>query len=416
MIRIITPLLLVLALLGCNPTLTTFKFIYNDEGPNQEIAQRMEQLLESTYYNTDIVLVKGLGTEQNLDSLMRGNADIGLVENYIKYRDGVNSAFSIYSEVLHIFYREDMEVESFADLMSDRIVYIGLPESPTYNMMMDLFDFYALDLSRIVVTSQMAQAEVIVELTNILDLNRLKQYKGYSLFSFEEVSEIGEASTLKGISLKYPRMTPFLIPQGTYIGFANRPIVTLSVDLVMMVRSDMGEIAVNDFTKTMLRNRQIFTSIDPLLYEGLQEDFDQGKLNIPLHEGARIFLSRDEPSFIERYAELGGVILSLVIAVWSGLVSLTKWQAQKKKDRIDEFYEDLIKTKNSIPSIRTLREAIEKIRLIQAAQNKAFELLISEELVANESFRIYMELSKETINELRSKVRALKKMQTQSIS
>ncbi len=90
------------------------------------------------------------------------------------------------------------------------------------------------------------------------------------------------------------------------------------------------------------------------------------------------------------------------------MVSLTKWQAQKKKDRIDEFYEDLINIKNKIASLRKPNEVIDKIKQVKTSQNKAFELLISEELVANESFRIYMELSKETVNELRSKLKSIK--------
>lgn len=408
--RLITFLTFAILFASCNITVTSFTFIYNDEGPNKEIAQRMEQLLESTYYNVDIMLIEGVGTEENLDSLVAGTVDIALVENYVNFREGINSAFSVYSEVLHIFYREEFEVSSFQELVYDKTLYIGKQESPTYNLMMDLFRFYDIDINRISVTFEMSQGDVIVELTNLLDREMLQQYRGFKLYSFETARDMGEASTVEGISLKYPRMSPFVIPKNSYWGFTPAPVVTLSVDLVMMVRSGLGEVAINDFTKTMLRNRQIFTGIDPLLYYGMQEDFDQGRLNIPLHEGSRTFLDRDEPSFVERYAELGGVILSLIIAAWSGLVSLTKWQAQKKKDRIDEFYEDLINIKNSITTLKEIKPVVEHIRHIQTAQNKAFELLISEELVANESFRIYMELSKETINELRSKLRALKSL------
>jgi len=406
--------LLFLAFTSCNPILTRFTFIYNNEGPNKKIAERMEELLESTFYNTDIMLIEGIGTEENLDSIMLGFVDIALVENYVKYREGINSAFSVYSEILHIFYRADKEITSFEELVYDKNLYIGDEGSPTHNLMLDLFKFYNVDYSRISVTPIMAQGEVIVELTNILTPERLDQYTGFRLFSFEEGENREGSSVVQAISLVYPRLTPFTIPNGTYMGYASSSIATLSVDLVMMVRSGMGEIPVNDFTKTMLQNRQIFTPIDPLLYNGMREDFDQGKLNIPLHEGARVFLDRDEPSFIERYAELGGVILSLVIAIWSGLVSLTKWQAQKKKDKIDEFYEDLIKIKNKIGGLKKMNETVEKIRHVQSSQNKAFELLISEELVANESFRIYMELSKETINELRSKLKALKNLQSRT--
>ena len=276
---------------------------------------------------------------------------------------------------------------------------------------MDLFEFYGIASSETNVTFEMGQADVIVEFTNLFTLEELDQYDGFKLFSFDEIESLGSASIVEGISLKYPRLSPFVIPQNAYWGFTEKPIVTLSVDLIMVVRSGLLEVTVNDFTKTMLRNRQIFTSIDPLMFEGLQEDFKQGILNIPLHEGARTFLDRDEPSFFERYAELGGVMLSIVIAIISGLISLSKWQAQKKKDKIDEFYEDLMNIKNVIPKINTLPVAAEKVRNVQASQNKAFEMLIEEKLVANDSFRIYMELSKETINELRGKMRVLKARQ-----
>ncbi len=406
--KIIVPILIIITSISCNPTLTTFTFIYNDEGPNKEIALKMEELLESEYYNVDIRLIKGVNTNANLDSLVSGNVDIALVENYVDYMEGVNSAFSVYSEVLHIFYSDQVDGSSFESLIHDNLIYIGRESSPTHNLMMDLFNFYGLDPSRISVTMNMPEADVIVELTNLFSQEKLMSYEGYNLFSFDDVDALGNASIVEGISLKYPRLSPFVIPRNAYWEFTTQPVVTLSVDLIMVVRSGMLEVSVNDFARTMLRNRQIFTAIDPLLFNGLKEDFDKGILNIPLHEGARTFLDRDEPSFIERYAELGGVILSIVIAIVSGIISLTKWQAQKKKDEIDEFYEDLMNIKNAIRTIHTIPDAIRKVKHVQAAQNKAFEMLIAEKLVANESFRIYMELSKETIGELRRKMRLLK--------
>lgn len=393
---------------SCNPTLTTFTFIYNDEGPNEEIAMRMEQLLEREFYNVDFQIIKGVSTNAILDSISSGNVDMGLVENYVNYQPGVNSAFSVYSEVLHIFYKEDIDGSSFKNLVYSAPIYIGREESPTYNMMMDLFDFYGLDLSNINVTFNMGEAGTVVELTNLFTKDELQNYQGYKLFSFDDVANLGNASSVEGIVLKNPRLSPFVIPEKAYWSFTSSPVVTLSVDLIMIVRSEMLEVSVNDFAKTMLRNRQVFTSIDPLLFNGLREDFNQGILNIPLHEGARTFLDREEPSFIERYAELGGVILSIVIAIFSGIVSLSKWQAQKKKDKIDEFYEDLMNIKNAIPKINEIPAAIQKVKHVQASQNKAFEMLIAEKLIANDSFRIYMELSKETINELRGKMRIIK--------
>ena len=57
--KIFALLIIAILVVSCNPTLTTFTFIYNDEGPNREIALRMEELLESSFYNVDIKLIEG---------------------------------------------------------------------------------------------------------------------------------------------------------------------------------------------------------------------------------------------------------------------------------------------------------------------------------------------------------------------
>ena len=63
--------------------------------------------------------------------------------------------------------------------------------------------------------------------------------------------------------------------------------------------------------------------------------------------------------------------------------------------------------KNDLPNIRSVKEAQAKIGEIKSEQNRAFKMLINEELSANESFRIYMELSKETIAELTNRAKSI---------
>lgn len=401
-------ILVTLVLASCNPTTVKFSLIYNPEGPNPEVGSNMKRVLEDEF-NVDFKLIEGVHTNANIDSLILGKIDFALVENYIPYRKGVNSAFSFYKKILHIFYDKDLNPSSFKELIYDKVVFVGRQGSPSYYMMMDLFDFYGLDKNRIEVSFNIVQSEVVVLLSTLLSVEELIGFRDFKLYSFDDIDTyIRGGSSVEGISLKYPRIDPFIVPSNTYGNFTENPVVTLSIDVVMMVRSGLGNIAVTDLTKTMLRNRQTFAPIDPLLYDGMREDFDQSKLNFPLHEGARVFLDRDEPGFLERYAELGGVVFSLVIAIVGGLISLAKWQTQKKKDKVDEFYEELLIVKNTIPKMKTVKEGLEKIRAVQGSQNRAFEMLISEELVANDSFRIYMELSKETIGELRGRMRIIK--------
>ena len=144
-----------------------------------------------------------------------------------------------------------------------------------------------------------------------------------------------------------------------------------------------------------------------MISQDLKEDFSRASLSFPLHNGARIFLDRDEPSFMERYAELIGVIFSILIAFMSGVYSLSGWMKQRKKDRIDVFYEQILHVKVIINKLNDIKDVVRHIRQIQADQQKAFQMLIDEKLRADESFRIYMELSKETIQELKFRYKRL---------
>ena len=121
-------------------------------------------------------------------------------------------------------------------------------------------------------------------------------------------------------------------------------------------------------------------------------------------------MDRAEPNVFERYAELGGVIFSIMLALISALISLTKWNAQRKKDRVDVFYQELMDIKGQIPDIKIIQDGAKIVRKIKATQDKAFKMLIDEELTADESFRIYMELSKETINDVKLRVQQINRV------
>ena len=144
--------------------------------------------------------------------------------------------------------------------------------------------------------------------------------------------------------------------------------------------------------------------ISPLVFLDLNENFDHTELNFSLHDGARIYLEKDEPGFFERYAEMIGVLFTLILAGVSGLVSLAKWRNQNKKDRIDTFYKRVLDVQVRIPHLKSRSDVIEALNHLEEGKQEAFSLLIDEKLSANESFRIYMELHKEIQQELECKL------------
>ncbi|MEM9324326.1 MAG: TAXI family TRAP transporter solute-binding subunit [Bacteroidota bacterium] len=406
----------VLALLGillvfnsCQPSKLKYRLFHDVHEPDGRISAAIKEVMERNH-NVEIELVIGQGSFANLDSIAEGVADIALIENFVPLQERVRSVTLFYPKILHIFYLDDgrPEPSSFSELLYGRKVYIGEVGTSSHLFMQDIFAFFDLDTTKFEITKNVFDTEVLAGFTDIVPLKDVETLRSFKLYSLDNLHNFGKGSIAEAIALRFPQVRPFIIPQTSYRDITDKPIVTLESDALLVVREDLRENFVYDLTRTIYNEKQDFTNLSPLIFRGLDETFDRSILSFPLHEGARVFLDRDEPGFLERYAELVGVIFSIAIALVSGIISLSKWQRQKKKDRVDIFYKDLMEIKNH--KIASSQEGVTMIQEIQQSQNKAFDMLINEELEANESFRIYMELSKETINELRGRVRALKAM------
>lgn len=396
---------------SCNPTETQYTILYSTDEPIGEICRKLETTLEQNFYNVDIKLIIGEGSEANIDSVSKGVVDFTITENHIEYEEGVSSVLVFYPQVLHIFYKGE-EPPSFKELFENKKVFIGVPGSGSYKFLMDLFTFFQVDQSKVVITENaFDEFDVYAGFSDIIPADNLQSLADFNLYSFDDVTRFGKGSIAEAICLKYPKVKPYIIPQSTYGKLTASPVLTISSNAVLVCRSSLLDYTVTDMIKTIFKEQEVFTSISPLIFTGLDEGFDRSNLTFPLHNGARVFLDRDEPGFFERYAELAGVLFSIVIAVVSGIISLSRWQKQKKKDRVDVFYKVLMEIKNESTNLKSVRDTQQKIKEIQDSQNKAFEMLINEELEANESFRIFMELSKETISELRARVKYLRALE-----
>lgn len=397
---------------SCNPTTLDFTIIYSPDEPLGEITKQLEIVLERNF-NVDIILSIGEGSESNIDSVASSKIDFTIAENHVPFKEGVSSVLVLYPQILHVFHSKTYEPSSFQELVTNKKVYIGTEGSGSYRFMMDLFEFFSVDVSTVdVSTSPWDDFDVYAGFSDVLSKEDLINLSNMKLYSFDDVNKVGKGSIVDAIVLKHPLVNTYIIPEGAYGDITKMPIATISSDAVLVCRSDLWDETISDMIKTIFKEKQIFNNISPLMFKSLTENFDRSRLNFPLHNGARIFLERDEPSFFERYAEMFGVILSITIALISGIISLSKWQKQKKKDRVDVFYKVLLDIKQQLPNIKTSSEAITKIKEIKDSQNKAFEMLINEELIADESFRIFTELSSETIEEVKDRARFLKRKES----
>jgi hypothetical protein len=193
-------------------------------------------------------------------------------------------------------------------------------------------------------------------------------------------------------------MQPKVIPALTYDLPGNSDaLLTVAVDTLLVTRKEVSEAAVYELTKTLLEQKPRFTAIAPHLFAGINDTFDPLTLNFPLHRGARAYLERDNPGFIERYAETINMLVYLTFLLISAFLAFARWREQRKKDRIDTFYHRVLSICDEVPP----RPAEQRLAELHAIEREAFDSLISEKLSANESFRIFTDLLATARNDIR---------------
>lgn len=389
---------------GCQDKKDQITLYYSINEPMGAIARTVQHILEDEL-DLEVKTIIGEGSLSDINSIRENSAQLALIENHIGFQPGVNSLMPVYPQILHIFYKSmGNEQVDLKTIVKNKRVFIGHKRDGSHLFTLNLFEHFDIDTTGFSITENPFNAQVLIGFSDIISDADLAGLHDFQLYSFDDVSKFGYGSKAEGLALKFPKVKPFIIPKDTYMELSKKPLLTVSSDVVLVTNSQLDNDLAYDISKAIFRNLQEFNHISPLISQDLNENFDRASLSFPLHEGARVYLDRDEPTFLERYAELFGVGFSVFLALLSSLYSLTRWTKQRKKDRIDVFYEGLMKIKKISRKPLNRKEILLFINKIKMEQEKAFQMLVDEKLLANESFKIYMELSKETMTELKSKL------------
>jgi TRAP-type uncharacterized transport system substrate-binding protein len=388
---------------GCHKQPDNYTILGNIEEPQNQIALTISSVL-NRHLDDSVVFINGVGSLANLDSLESGKADFGIVDNYSRFSDKVSSVLPIYPQLLHILYRKEMSPQSLRELFTMGKIFAGIEGSGTKRFVDELMRDAGIEKSACTFVDEydFFEADVIFAFTDLLTQEELRDLEGYHLYSIDEVDNLGKGSLVEGICTRHPQFEPYVIARNLYGSFTERAILTLKVDAVLVCRSDLDPTFVYNTIQTLSENSQDLKNINPLLYQ-FSSDFDQRKLSFTLHAGSREYLDRNTPSIFERYAELIGVIVTLLVTLASTVYTIRKWQLQKKKNKIDVYYQRLISIRQKIQSAQHADVLVALRAELQAAQEDTIDLVTKEKLLADDSFVIFLNLSKIVSDEIDKK-------------
>jgi len=90
-------------------------------------------------------------------------------------------------------------------------------------------------------------------------------------------------------------------------------------------------------------------------------------------------------------------VITLMVGVVSGIFAVVRIYRIRRKNRLDEFLVEVIGIRNSVKPDSSEDERAAATASIRGLQDEAFALLVDEKLAADDSFRIFTELSNDTI-------------------
>ena len=395
------------AAVGCRRPATELRLLAPQLPADAEIAENLIELFgENSPIELTLVPVLDDAVSM-LDALEEGHADLAFASNTQPFRKDVLTVIPLYPSVLHIIYQAERDASSSRSLLEGASIFAGPPGSAPRQLLNNILDNLRIAPGDISFVDSPDKRPDVLLIYAPISPGRVRKYMEetagdirYKLLSLGTPAEIGTGSMVDRVVLLNPKLIPFVIPAGTYGELNPEPVVSLAVDKLLVARSDVPAAAIYDLIGEILRLRPALAAQRPGLFTDLNADIDDTKSTFIVHPGAQDYAQREEPTLIERYSGVAEVVVTLLIGLVSGSYAIMKIIRIRRKNRIDVFYADAIALRESVDDATdaaTRREVKEKLR---ALRNKAFEQLIDEKLAADDSFRIFVALCTDIVEEI----------------
>lgn len=359
------------------------------------------------------------GSLGNIRLLMEKKADFAVIQNTLDYNDleyskdelnqNIKTVLPLYTQNLFIIYKNINPHKNIVDLIKGKRVGMGPKDGGTAWFVKSLLGYYGLredDYKPVYTkfTENIVGVDIDISCSvtsynnpRIISMMRNPDLSIFSLGNPENIAIGG--SSVNGINLRNTTLFPFIIPKDTYINTPKEPILTISTFGVLICRADLDEDMIYDIMESVVNNKSLIINENPI-FNIIHEEFNHSNLRFPLHNGVNMYLDRSKPSFLVKYAEVIALIITLLIIFSGAIRSLNNWSKLKKKNRIDVYYQKIIdldaeiKNSNSKDKLEALVSKVFKIR------DEAFQKLIDEKLIADESFNIFLRIQEDSLKRI----------------
>lgn len=361
-----------------------------------------------------------------IDLINTKKIDIGIVKNDVEIGSGFNNVrtlLPLFPDVLLILSRNDstssiqhLFTHSKAAVILDKeeeMAIVGKFLKKNGTSSDNIGTIHASDTDGI--TEALNEYDVLILFASLNSQSVrsiLRSWNG-TIYSLDDPALMGKGSIVDGFCMAYPKAVPFIIPKGIYAQWPLKPVLTFAVYDVLVCHKDLDSNMAYDLVQSIYDHRQSLSE-ENFEFGMLDNNFESHKFSFPLHEGTVKYITRDQPTFWERESEVIGLLVSILVLTSGGLTTLFKYFKQRRKNRVDSYYQKVLYVANHARETRDPEKKRKYLSELFLIRNNAFEQLIAENLDANESFTIFVNLLHGAIHELERDI--LASLQEQNIS
>lgn len=408
----------ILTFAGCisknSLTILADRPVYPEE-PKSSIVASLETALENIKISLKTKINLTSSEQSILDKINSGEGDMAIVKNCIKIDDSypnIRTVMPLFPEVFLTLYKEGGDAARIDSLISQGKVVFVINKEEEQALIYEFLSILGIEphnpvsvtLNQDTATLHhtLKEADVIMlfsSLNSSLLRNLLKQEVGFSIYDFNS-DEYTSGTVIDGFCLRFSQTVPFTIPVGTFDKLPETPIRTFGLYDVLICHKKLEPELIYDAIESIFHSKARLAQ-NNFEFALLNDDFDGHTFLFPVHEGTNAYLNRNQPTFWERYAELIGVIIS-ILAITAGTISTSYHNLkQRKKDKIDEYYLKVISigSKSYLANLspNELKSLLEELLHLRV---HVFQLLVKERISANNAFIIFLLLAQSIIQHL----------------
>lgn len=374
-ISIITILFIIIIVASCDIVAPQKKFIIAQVKADYfytYVTSHLKPFLENRGYRIEIAEAKN-AIEAN-DMVAKGTADLTFVNNHsVSISDNVEFSASdlrtitpLATRLFFTFTKETLpDSATIRELMTGKNIGIETLNGELHMNLQRFLETAKIRYNKIVTYND--SPDVIVFWGTLYGERATRlMIEGWKPFSFKE-------NWIDFMTLNEPSLRAYHLP-AIPGDIHSTPINTIATETVLVTNKNIGVNAVYELAQIIFKNKLELFHYD-IMYRAIHEEFDKQSLLYPLHEGTVAFLEREQPTFLERYADTIALIFSILAIIYGTIQTIRNRIAKTKKDRIDLYFIDFLEIRsNKSTSID------DKVRLLDNLFHRAVEQMTNEKL------------------------------------